>query len=124
MALGPDGPVGYATDVRIDEFDDPSTHRPQRITVTGRARDLDLRRHVGEAELQRLELIEVLPEGLALAHVSAGLVERRLRARLIARRGENAMKPKERARALRRVAASDRPRVPFILAGPSAPDSR
>jgi hypothetical protein len=43
VALGPDGPVGYATDVRIEEFDDDATHRPQRIVVTGKAKDLDLR---------------------------------------------------------------------------------
>lgn len=42
VALGPDGPVGYATRVSIDETDDPVTHQPTRIRVRGRARDLDL----------------------------------------------------------------------------------
>jgi hypothetical protein len=42
VALGPDGPVGYATRVTIEETDDASTRRPRRIVVTGRSRDLDL----------------------------------------------------------------------------------
>jgi hypothetical protein len=43
VALGPDGPVGYATRVIIEETDAPGTNRPSRIVVTGRARDLNLR---------------------------------------------------------------------------------
>jgi hypothetical protein len=43
MALGPDGPVGYATRVTIEETDDPSTNRPRRIVVQGRSGSLDLR---------------------------------------------------------------------------------
>ena len=43
VALGPDGPVGYATRVSIEETDDPVTHRPTHIVVTGRSRGLDLR---------------------------------------------------------------------------------
>jgi hypothetical protein len=42
VALGPDGPVGYGTRVRIDETDDPSSGRPRRIVVTGRGSGLDL----------------------------------------------------------------------------------
>jgi hypothetical protein len=42
VALGPDGPVGYTTRVRIDETNDPSSGRPQRIIVTGRGAGLDL----------------------------------------------------------------------------------
>ena len=42
VALGPDGPIGYATRVRIEETDEPGTDRPRRIVVTGRARDFDL----------------------------------------------------------------------------------
>ncbi|MEQ1728831.1 MAG: hypothetical protein ABL982_10650, partial [Vicinamibacterales bacterium] len=42
VALGPDGPIGYATRVRIDETDEPGTDRPRRIVVTGRAREFDL----------------------------------------------------------------------------------
>ena len=43
VALGPDGPVGYTTSVAIEETDDARTRRPQRIVVTGRGRDLNLR---------------------------------------------------------------------------------
>jgi hypothetical protein len=43
VALGPDGPVGYATNVRIEETDAPGTNRPARILVTGRARAFNLR---------------------------------------------------------------------------------
>jgi hypothetical protein len=46
VALGPDGPVGYATRVTIEESDEPGTSRPARIVVTGRARDLDLRMEI------------------------------------------------------------------------------
>ena len=42
VALGPDGPIGYATRVQIEETDEPGTDRPRRIVVTGRARDFDL----------------------------------------------------------------------------------
>jgi hypothetical protein len=42
VALGADGPVGYAARVRIEETDDPSTGRPKRILVTGRGGALDL----------------------------------------------------------------------------------
>ena len=43
VALGPDGPVGYATRVTIEETDAPGTNRPSRIVVTARGRDLNLR---------------------------------------------------------------------------------
>ena len=46
VALGPDGPVGYATRVRIEETDDASTGRPTRILVTGRGGAIDLRMDV------------------------------------------------------------------------------
>ena len=39
--LGPDGPLGYATDVRIDEQDDRDG-RPQRISVSGHSASLDV----------------------------------------------------------------------------------
>ena len=35
IALGADGPVGYATNVTIDETNDPVTHRPQRMVIRG-----------------------------------------------------------------------------------------
>jgi hypothetical protein len=40
LAVGPDGPVGYATDVSIDERDAQSTGEPGRIIVTGRSDSL------------------------------------------------------------------------------------
>jgi hypothetical protein len=40
--VGPDGPLTYTTNVRIEETND-SQGRPRRITVTGRGNDLDLR---------------------------------------------------------------------------------
>ena len=42
LALGPDGPVGYATRVSIDEQDAPTAGGPDRITVRARSRALDL----------------------------------------------------------------------------------
>jgi hypothetical protein len=41
-ALGPDGPLGYATGVRIEESNDPATGRPARVVVRGRGLALDL----------------------------------------------------------------------------------
>jgi hypothetical protein len=48
--LGPDGPLGYSTDVRISEEDDERGH-PKTIGVRARgsALDLDLRFDVGSA---------------------------------------------------------------------------
>jgi hypothetical protein len=42
VALGPDGPVGYATDVTIREADAAGTKQPDHIVVTGRSRNLNL----------------------------------------------------------------------------------
>ena len=42
VALGPEGPVGFATRVTIAETDDPATGRPRRIVVEGRNGPLDL----------------------------------------------------------------------------------
>ncbi len=41
-AIGPDGPVGYATNVSIEETNDPDTGYPRRIRVNGRSSSLDL----------------------------------------------------------------------------------
>jgi hypothetical protein len=41
-ALGPDGPIGYATDVSITETNDPATGRPRQILVRGRGPSLTL----------------------------------------------------------------------------------
>jgi hypothetical protein len=42
VAIAPGGPIGYATNVTIDETNDPVTSRPQRITVRGRSHSIDL----------------------------------------------------------------------------------
>ena len=42
-AIGPEGPIGYATDVSIDETNDPATGRPRTIVVTGRSVSLDVK---------------------------------------------------------------------------------
>ena len=42
VALGPTGVVGYATNVTIEETDDPSTGRPYHLRVSGRGEALDL----------------------------------------------------------------------------------
>jgi hypothetical protein len=42
VALGPAGPVGYATDVTIEEVDTSSGISPRRIVVTGRGESLTL----------------------------------------------------------------------------------
>jgi hypothetical protein len=41
-AIGPDGPVGYATNVSIEDTNDPATGHPRSITVTGRSASLDV----------------------------------------------------------------------------------
>ena len=41
-AIGPDGPMGYATNVTIEETNDPDTGHPRSIVVTGRSSSLDL----------------------------------------------------------------------------------
>ena len=50
LALGPDGPVGYATSVTIDERDAAGTDEPERITVRARSRALDLTMNLDVAD--------------------------------------------------------------------------
>ena len=68
VALGPDGPVGYATRVSIEETDDPVTRRPTRIVVTGRARALDLRMEldIESAEVSRGGALAAGPDFLQM----------------------------------------------------------
>jgi hypothetical protein len=42
VALGPSGPLGFSTNARITETDDPEAGRPRRIEVRARGRSLDL----------------------------------------------------------------------------------
>ena len=83
VALGPDGPVGYATRVSIEETDDPVTHRPTRIVITGRSRALDLRMEldVESAEVTRGGALAAGPDFLqmrAIYHVSGTAGGRRV----------------------------------------------
>jgi hypothetical protein len=41
-AIGPDGPVGYATNVSIEQTNDPASGRPRDIVVTGKSSSLDV----------------------------------------------------------------------------------
>jgi hypothetical protein len=41
-AIGPNGPVGYATNVTIEETNDPATGHPRAIRVTGRSDSIDI----------------------------------------------------------------------------------
>jgi hypothetical protein len=41
-AIGPDGPIGYATNVSIAETNDSDTGHPRTIVVTGRSASLNL----------------------------------------------------------------------------------
>jgi hypothetical protein len=43
VALGPDGPQGFTTDVVIDEIDDPSSGRPRQIVVEAEGEALRVR---------------------------------------------------------------------------------
>jgi hypothetical protein len=42
VALGPDGPLGYATDVAIEENNEPGTTRPRTIVVRGESESVSL----------------------------------------------------------------------------------
>jgi hypothetical protein len=42
VALGPDGPVAYATDVSIEETNEAGRDRPQRVTVEARSDSVEL----------------------------------------------------------------------------------
>ena len=42
IALGPEGPIGFATDVTIEETDRAATGRPERIVIRGRSDSLQL----------------------------------------------------------------------------------
>ncbi|HJO37993.1 MAG: hypothetical protein QGG24_03230 [Vicinamibacterales bacterium] len=56
-ALGPDGPIGYATRVTIEEEDDPDTGQPRRIVVRGQSREirLEMELDVEAAEVTQMD---------------------------------------------------------------------
>ena len=53
MALGPDGPLGYATDVTIDETNRAGTDSPERIVVRGRSDSVQLTANAATPEEHR-----------------------------------------------------------------------
>ena len=55
--IGPDGPLGYATRVTIEEDYDPDLDRPRRIVVRGRSRQVDVTMEldVEAAEVTRMD---------------------------------------------------------------------
>src|SRR5215470_1057819 len=64
-ALGPDGPLGYATNVTIDEMNDPNG-QPRIITVTGRSRLLDVRMRFEVGSVVRTQMTQpTLSSGLS-----------------------------------------------------------
>ena len=48
--IGPDGPAGYATNVSIEETNDPATGHPRTILVTARSSSLDMAMELSVAE--------------------------------------------------------------------------
>ena len=46
MVIGPDGPIGYATRLSIDEEDDPETGEPRRVVVESQGYSVALRLEV------------------------------------------------------------------------------
>jgi len=50
MAIGPDGPIGYATDVAIDEVNASGTNRPSAIHVRARGSSLDVQMDLAVAQ--------------------------------------------------------------------------
>jgi hypothetical protein len=50
MLLGRDGPLGYATNLSIDETNDPASGLPRSIVVAGRSDSLDLTLELGVEE--------------------------------------------------------------------------
>jgi hypothetical protein len=68
IALGPDGPIGYSTRVRIDEVDDPATGHPRQVEVRGRGESLDLEMtiHVEDAIVNRGGALAAGPDFLQL----------------------------------------------------------
>ena len=104
IALGPDGPTGYSTRVRIDETDDPATGHPRQIIVRGRGDSLDLQMtiQVEDAIVNRGGALAAGPDFLQLrgryrVTGSAGGQHSRLRS---ARRGRDIQGPTGRSQSV------------------------
>jgi hypothetical protein len=65
MVLGPDGPLGQATRVTIDETIEPNLDRPSRVVVRGNSPSLDLRMEIDvESAIRTPWRSDPLGEGL------------------------------------------------------------
>ena len=53
LALGPDGPIGYATDVSIEEVNEAGTSSPRRITVDARSDSWQLTLNLDVVQTER-----------------------------------------------------------------------
>jgi hypothetical protein len=84
-AIGPDGPVGYTTNVSIEEINDPATGHPRSITVTGRGSSLDI-----TMELTVDEAI-VTKRGAGLFDDELDFLQLRARYRVRGRAGDRAI---------------------------------
>ncbi len=72
MVLGPDGPLGQATDVTIEETNEPGTDRPRRIVVHGTSSSLDVRLDIAiENALRTAASAGPLGDGLDLLQLRA-----------------------------------------------------
>jgi hypothetical protein len=71
LVLGPDGPLGHATRVTIDETIDPARDRPSRITVQGTSRTLDMRLEIEIEDAIRTSMQGPLAGGLDFLQLRA-----------------------------------------------------
>ena len=72
MVLGPDGPIGQATDVTIEETNEPGSDRPSRIAVRGASDSIDLRMELTVESATRNEMSQgPLGGGLDLLQLRA-----------------------------------------------------
>ena len=56
MVIGEDGPLGYATQLSIEEQDDPETGEPRRVVVESRASSVALRLEVEIEDVARTRM--------------------------------------------------------------------
>jgi hypothetical protein len=79
LAIGEDGAQGYATDVTIDETNDPATGRPQRIVVRGRSDALSLTFDLAVAQttvtpMRQLDFVQMRGSSEVTGRTRAGAV--------------------------------------------------
>jgi hypothetical protein len=85
MVLGPDGPLGQATDVTIDETNEPGAGHPRRIVVRGTSPSLDL-----EIDAAVESAIET-PTSQGLFGGGLDFLQMRVRSRVTGRAGEQTL---------------------------------